>query len=262
LRIEVVTIFPRMLEGPLADGIVQRARERGVVEIRVHDLRDHTEDRHRTVDDAPFGGGPGMVMKAEPFFRAVEAIRAAAPAASEAVVLLSPRGRRFDQATARRFADLERLVLLCGRYEGIDERVAEALAAEEVSLGDFVLTGGEVAALAVAEATVRLLPGALGDDASAESDSFEGQLLDWPHYTRPASWRGRSVPDALVSGDHGRIRRWRRLEALRATRERRPDLLAAARLSAEDEALVREIEDDSRAGGPGALDKTPAVIHK
>jgi tRNA (guanine37-N1)-methyltransferase len=251
-----------MVEGPLADGIVQRARERGIVDVRVHDLREHTDDRHRTVDDAPFGGGPGMVMKAEPFFRAVEAIRADAPAAGEAVVLLTPRGRRFEQETARRFASLDRLVLLCGRYEGIDERVAEDVATEEASLGDFVLTGGEVAALAVIEATVRLLPGALGDGGSAEADSFEGRLLDWPHYTRPATWRGRSVPEVLVSGDHGRIRRWRRREALRATRERRPDLLAAARLSAEDEALVRDIEDESRAGGPGALDKTPAVIHK
>jgi tRNA (guanine37-N1)-methyltransferase len=262
LRIDVVTIFPGLVEGPLSDGIVQRARERGLVDLRVHDLRDHAEDRHRTVDDAPFGGGPGMVMKAEPFFRAVQAIRADAPAGAEAVVLLSPRGRRFDQGIARRFARLDRLVLLCGRYEGIDERVAQELATEELSLGDFVLTGGEVAALAVAEATVRLLPGALGDEGSAEADSFEGQLLDWPHYTRPATWRGRSVPEVLVSGDHGRILRWRRREALRATRERRPDLLAVARLGAEDEALIREIEDEARAGGPGALDKTPAVIHK
>ena len=262
MRIDVVTIFPRMVEGPLGDGIVQRARERGIVDIRVHDLRDHAEDRHRTVDDAPFGGGPGMVMKAEPFFRAVEAIRAEAPAATEAVVLLSPRGRRFDQEAARRFARLDRLVLLCGRYEGIDERVAFELAAEEVSLGDFVLTGCETAALAVVEAAVRLLPGALGDSESAEADSFAGRLLDWPHYTRPATWRGRSVPEVLVSGDHGRIRRWRRREALRATRERRPDLLAAARLTAEDEALLRELEDEARVGGPGALDKRPAVIHK
>ena len=262
MRIDVVTIFPRMVEGPLSDGIVQRAREAGLVDLRVHDLRDHADDRHRTVDDAPFGGGPGMVMKAEPFFRAVEAIRAGAPAGTEAIVLLSPRGRCFDQEAARRFARLDRLVLLCGRYEGIDERVAEELATEELSLGDFVLTGGETAALAVAEATVRLLPGALGDEGSAEADSFEGQLLDWPHYTRPATWRGRSVPDVLVSGDHRRIRRWRRREALRAPRERRPDLLAAARLGAEDEALLREIEDEARAGGPGALDKTPAVIHK
>jgi len=258
----VVTIFPRMVEGPLSDGIVQRAREAGLVDLRVHDLRDHTDDRHRTVDDAPFGGGPGMVMKAEPFFRALEAIRGDEPAEGEAVVLLSPRGRPFDQEAARRFARLDRLVLLCGRYEGIDERVAEELATEELSLGDFVLTGGEAAALAVVEATVRLVPGALGDEGSAATDSFEGGLLDWPHYTRPATWRGRIVPEVLVSGDHGRIRRWRRREALRATRERRPDLIVAAPLTAEDEGLLREIEDEARAGGPGALDKTPAVIHK
>jgi tRNA (guanine37-N1)-methyltransferase len=178
------------------------------------------------------------------------------------VVLLSPRGRPFDQGAARRFAGLERLVLLCGRYEGIDERVADELATEELSLGDFVLTGGETAALAVVEATVRLLPGALGDEGSAGSDSFEEGLLDWPHYTRPSEWRGAAVPEVLLSGDHARIRRWRRREALRATRERRPELLARARLTREDEALLREIEDETQAGGAGALYKTPAVIHK
>jgi tRNA (guanine37-N1)-methyltransferase len=262
LRIDLVTIFPRMVEGPLSEGIVMRAREAGLVDIRVHDLREHTDDRHRTVDDAPFGGGPGMVMKAEPFFHALEKVRAEGPAGREAVVLLSPRGRRFDQEAARRLSLLDRLVLLCGRYEGIDERVAQELATEELSLGDFVLTGGETAALAVIEATVRLLPGALGDEDSAESDSFGDGLLDWPHFTRPSEWRGHGVPEVLLSGDHGRIRRWRRREALRATRERRPDLLAVVPLTAEDEALLREIEDEARAGGPGALDKTPAVIHK
>ena len=262
MRIDVVTIFPRMLEAPLAEGIVARARDAGLVELHVHDLRDHTEDRHRTVDDAPFGGGPGMVMKAEPFARALETIRTEAGPAREAVVLLSPRGRRFEQETARRFAALERLVLLCGRYEGIDERVAETLATEELSLGDFVLTGGETAALAVVEATVRLLPGALGDSGSAADDSFTDGLLDWPHYTRPAEWRGVAVPELLLSGDHKSIKRWRRREALRATRERRPELLARARLGAEDQALVKDIEDAVRAGGPGSLDKTPAVIHK
>jgi tRNA (guanine37-N1)-methyltransferase len=262
MRIDAVTIFPAMLGGPLADGIVARARAAGLVEIHVHDLRDHTDDRHRSVDDAPFGGGPGMVMKAEPFARALEKVRAEAGPAREAVVLLSPRGRRFDQETARRYAALERLVLLCGRYEGVDERVAEGLASEELSLGDFVLTGGETAALAVIEATVRLLPGALGDSESAGLDSFEQGLLDWPHYTRPAEWRGRVVPEVLLSGDHARIKRWRRREALRATRQRRPELVARARLTAEDQVLLREIEDADRAGGPGSLDKTPAVIHK
>jgi tRNA (guanine37-N1)-methyltransferase len=169
------------------------------------------------------------------------------------VVLLSPRGRRFDQATARRFAGLARLVLLCGRYEGVDERVSQALATEELSLGDFVLTGGEVAALAVIEATVRLLPGALGDQASAEQDSFEDGLLDCPHYTRPALHRGRSVPEALLSGDHEKIARWRRKEALRATRERRPELIRSARLAPSDEALLRELEDEARAQEPEAV---------
>jgi tRNA (guanine37-N1)-methyltransferase len=243
LRIDVVTVFPRMIEAPLAEGIVQRAAAAGLVRIGVHDLRAYAEDRHRTVDDASFGGGPGMVMKAEPFFRAVEAAKDAT-ASRRAVALLSPRGRRFDQATAERYAGLEQLVLLCGRYEGVDERVRAGLATEEVSLGDFVLTGGEVVALAIVEATVRLLPGALGDEESARRDSFAEGLLDHPHYTRPAVVRGMSVPEVLVSGDHGKVRRWRRKEALRATRERRPDLLEAARLSPEDEALLREIEDE------------------
>jgi tRNA (guanine37-N1)-methyltransferase len=244
LRVDVITIFPRMLEGPLGDGIVQRAREKGLVSFGLHDLRTFTDDRHRTTDDSPFGGGPGMVMKAEPFFRAVDALLPQGPGPGRAVLLLSPRGRPFDQATAARFAGLEHLVMLCGRYEGIDERVREGVATEEVSLGDFVLTGGEVAALAVIEATVRLLPGALGDEGSAEADSFSDGLLDCPHYTRPAKVRGREVPEALLSGDHGRIKRWRRKEALRATWDRRPDLLRRVRLTPEDETLLREIEDE------------------
>jgi tRNA (guanine37-N1)-methyltransferase len=243
MRIDVLTIFPRLVEGFLAEGIVRRAAEAGLVEIRVHDLREFTEDRHRSVDDAPFGGGPGMVMKAEPFLRAAEAAWPEGRREGDAVALLSPRGRPFDQETARRYAGLRRLMLLCGRYEGIDERVRETVATEEVSLGDFVLTGGEVAALAVTEATVRLLPGALGHEDSAGEDSFADGILDWPHYTRPAELRGHGVPDVLLSGDHGQIRRWRRKEALRATRERRPDLLGRASLSAEDERLLREIED-------------------
>jgi tRNA (guanine37-N1)-methyltransferase len=279
LRVDVITIFPRMLEGCLGDGIVHRAREAGLVSFGLHDLRTFTDDRHRTTDDAPFGGGPGMVMKAEPFFRAIDALLPAQepPRArsdreqiatpeftsgvakgvpGSAIVLLSPRGRPFDQATAARFATLDRLVLLCGRYEGIDERVREGVATEEISLGDFVLTGGEVAALAVIEATVRLLPGALGDQGSAEADSFSDGLLDCPHYTRPATVRGRPVPDALVSGDHGRIRRWRRKEALRATRERRPDLLRRVRLTPEDEVLLREIDDEKHVTASAAIEVT------
>lgn len=258
LRIEIVTIFPRMIQAPLDEGIVQRAAAKGLVRIGVHDLRDHTDDRHRTVDDTSFGGGPGMVMKAEPFRRAVESLLPGGPGPRDAVALLSPRGRRFDQATAARYAGLERLILLCGRYEGIDERVAEAVATEEVSLGDFVLTGGEVAALAVVEATVRLVPGALGDDASAEADSFTDGILDFPHYTRPAMALGRAVPEVLLSGDHEGIRRWRRKEALRATRQRRPDLLKAARLSPEDETLLREIEDEA----PGRALETAMALTK
>ncbi len=212
--------------------------------MRAHDLRAFTDDRHRTVDDTPFGGGPGMVMKAEPFHRAVAALAGDTADGRRAVVLLSPRGRRFDQPMAERFAALSHLVLLCGRYEGIDERVAERVATDEVSLGDFVLTGGEVAALAVIEATVRLLPGALGDEGSAAEDSFAAGMLDHPHYTRPAEVRGSRVPEALLSGDHERIRRWRRKEALRATALRRPDLLARAPLTREDERLLRELEDE------------------
>jgi tRNA (guanine37-N1)-methyltransferase len=245
LSIDVMTIFPGMITAPTADGIVGRAAAAGLVRIEAHDLREHTDDKHRTADDSPFGGGPGMVMKAEPFLRAVDTIDTT-PGERRAIVVLSPRGVPFDQARAARYAGLDRLVLLCGRYEGIDERVRELLGAEEVSVGDFVLTGGEVAALAVIEATVRLLPGALGDEGSAEADSFEGGVLDFPHYTRPAVVRGRAVPDVLLSGDHGRIRRWRRKEALRATRERRPDLLRTASLSPEDKALLHEIESEEK----------------
>jgi tRNA (guanine37-N1)-methyltransferase len=250
LSIHVVTIFPKMVEGPLTEGILQRAVDKGVAAITVHDLRTFTDDRHRTTDDAPFGGGPGMVMKAEPFFRAMEAIGPAK--GNRAVVLLSPRGRRLDQATAERFSLLDELVLLCGRYEGVDERVSTALVTEELSLGDFVLTGGETAALAVIEASVRLVPGALGDAGSADADSFADGLLDFPHYTRPATLRGLDVPEVLLSGDHGRVRRWRRKESLRATKARRPDLLASAPLGAEDLKLLREIETEDMRSAPHA----------
>ena len=251
LEIHVVTIFPRMILAPVSEGIVQRAQEAGLVRVAAHDLRAFSEDKHRSVDDAPFGGGPGMVMKAEPFFRALDALLPDGPGPRDAVVLLSPRGRRFDQQTAERYAGLERLVLLCGRYEGVDERVSDA-ATEEISIGDFVLTGGEVAALAVAEATVRLLPGALGDQGSAAMDSFAEPLLDFPHYTRPAVVRGRAVPEPLLSGDHARVARWRRKQALLATRERRPDLLSAARLSAGDRALLDEIEQEQNTSPVGS----------
>lgn len=226
LRIDVVTIFPDLVREALAHGIVARAIETGLARVEAHDLRTFTDDRHRRVDDAPFGGGPGMVMRAEPFFRAVESIMPEGPSQDRPIVLLSPRGEKFTHVKARDYSELKRLVLLCGRYEGIDERVRTYLATEELSLGDFVLMGGEVPALAVIEASVRLIPGALGDAESSEQDSFENGLLDHPHYTRPADFRGLKVPEVLLSGDHAAIAKWRGQEAAQATRTRRPDLSA------------------------------------
>jgi tRNA (guanine37-N1)-methyltransferase len=224
LRIDVITIFPALIREALTHGIVARAIESGLAVVEAHDLRTYTSDRHRRVDDAPFGGGPGMVMQAAPFFRAVEAIMPEGGAPSRPIILLSPRGEAFTHRKARDYSKLERLILLCGRYEGIDERVRTSLATAELSLGDFVLMGGEVPALAVIEASVRLIPGALGDAESSEQDSFENDLLDHPHYTRPADFRGLKVPDVLLSGDHAAIARWRRHEAAEATQSRRPDL--------------------------------------
>ena len=221
---DVITIFPAMVEAALAAGVGGRARERGVVDVKVRDLRDYTDDRHRTVDDVPYGGGPGMVMKPEPLFRAVEAI-AAERGAPSAVLLMTPQGRRFDQATAARLSQLDRLVLICGRYEGVDERVAESLVTEEISIGDYVLTGGELPALVVLDAVVRLVPGVVGDAGSVETESFAGGLLDFPHYTRPASFRGRDVPEVLLSGHHAEIARWRDAQRVERTKRRRPDLL-------------------------------------
>jgi len=261
MRVDVVTIFPRMFEAPLGEGIVRRALDSGLAAVAVHDLRQWSDDRHRSVDDAPFGGGPGMVMKAEPFARALRSLLPEGPGPRDAVVLLSPRGRRFDQDCARRYAGLARLVLLCGRYEGVDERVGRRLATEELSLGDFVLTGGEVAALAVIEAALRLLPGALGDAESAARDSFSDGLLGWPQYTRPASLDGDAVPAVLLSGDHRRVEAWRRREALRTTLERRPDLLERAALAPSDRALLREIEDEMR-DAPAAAAVPEALMGK
>src|SRR5476651_1816649 len=199
--VDVVTIFPAMVEPALREGVVGRARERGDIEIRVRDLRDYTDDKHHVVDDVSFGGGPGMVMKPEPLFRAVEEI-AAERGAPSAVLLMTPQGRRFTHEMAERFSRFERIVVLCGRYEGVDERVTETLVTDEVSIGDYVLTGGELPALVVIDALVRLVPGVVGDAASVEEDSFVRGLLDHPHYTRPAVFRGMAVPDVLVSGHH------------------------------------------------------------
>ena len=221
MRVDVLTLFPGIFEGPLRESLLGRAIAAGLVGVRVHDIRDHTHDRHRQADDYGFGGGPGMVMKAEPVFEAVEALGEG----RKRVILLSPAGRRLDQGLARELAAEPWLVLICGRYEGVDERVVEGLPAEEISIGDFVLAGGEVAALAVLEAVTRLIPGVVGNEGSLVPESFEDGLLDYPHFTRPRSFRGIDVPDVLLSGDHGQIADWRRKAALEKTRRNRPDLL-------------------------------------
>lgn len=237
MRIDIVTIFPEAFAA-LEVSIIGRARARGLVDIHVHDLRDYTTDRHRQVDDVPYGGGPGMVMKPEPFFAAVEAL--GAPALRPRLLLTSPQGRRFDQRLAEDLARESHLIVLCGRYEGIDERVVTGLGAEEISIGDFVLTGGELAAMVIIDATVRLVAGVVGDQASVAAESFAAGLLDYPHYTRPAEFRGHRVPEVLLTGHHEQIRRWRRREQLRRTLERRPDLLSPDRLNEEDRALLRD----------------------
>jgi tRNA (guanine37-N1)-methyltransferase len=225
VRVDIFTIFPGMLEGPLAQSLLGRAIERGLLDVRVHDIRSFADprDRHRQVDDASYGGGPGMVLKPEPVFAAVEALGER----RGRTLLLTPAGRRFDQRVARELAREPSVVLICGRYEGIDERVAQGLPAEELSIGDYVLAGGELPALVVLEAVSRLVPGVIGNEVSHERDSFEGNLLDHPHYTRPREFRGMAVPDALVSGDHGEVERWRREAALEKTRRNRPDLLGS-----------------------------------
>lgn len=225
---DIVTIFPTMVEAGLAEGVVGRARARGLLDIVVHDLRGFTTDRHHVVDDVPFGGGPGMVMKAEPFFVAVDAIRLRRGRPAR-VVLTTPAGRRFDQEAARDMAgSANGLIWLCGRYEGIDERLVQAVEAEEWSIGDYVVSGGELPALVMVDAIARLVPGVVGDEGSVAADSFSAAGLDYPHYTRPAVWRGRPVPEVLLSGHHGAIERWRRETAEARTRSRRPDLADGA----------------------------------
>ncbi len=256
MKADIVTIFPDFFRGPLDYGITRRAQERGLAEIKVHDLREFTHDRHRTVDDRPFGGGEGMVLKPEPLFECLESLGLAsreqrvAGRARQSVVLLSAQGQRFSQQVAAELALLDRIVLVCGRYEGVDERVAEFLADREISIGDYVLSGGEIAAAVIVEAVMRLLPGAVGNQASTQQESFtvdvkkslggadstcgSNGLLDYPHYTRPAEFRGIAVPEALMSGNHEEIRRWRRQRALEKTLRNRPDLLEGAELSEED----------------------------
>jgi len=240
MKFDIVTIFPKMVEAPLAEGIVGRAIDRGLLDVKVHDLRTFTSDRHHVVDDMPFGGGPGMVLKPEPLFRAVEHIRLER-GAPNAVVLTSPDGPKLTHATAERLRDLEHIVILCGRYEGVDERVRRYLATEEISIGDYVLSGGELPALVILDAVARLVPGIVGDEQSVARDTFATGLLDFPQYTRPAEFDGMAAPPVLLSGHHGEIERWRRREALARTLDRRPDLLDGVTLAPEDEALLTEL---------------------
>ncbi|MBI4615683.1 MAG: tRNA (guanosine(37)-N1)-methyltransferase TrmD [Planctomycetes bacterium] len=247
MRIDVLTLFPRMFEGVFAESILKRAQERGLVSVRLVDIRDYSEDRHRTVDDRPYGGGPGMVLKPEPVFKAVESIPAA-PGEVVRRILLTPQGKRFDQAYARDLAAADHLVLVCGHYEGFDERIREGLSLEEVSIGDFVLTGGEIPAMLVVDAVVRLVSGVLGDAESAEFESFSRGQLDHPHYTRPPEFRGMRVPDILLSGNHEEIRRWREEQSATRTLARRPDLL----VDGEGAAGMRSAECEMRNCGRGS----------
>ena len=229
MRIDVLTIFPKMFDSVLGESIIKRARGKGVVEINIIDLRLFSTDKHRKVDDKPFGGGPGMVMNAEPFFEAVNYIRKKTKDSrlKTRTILLSPKGRRFNHGLAKKLSKYEHMVLLCGHYEGIDERVTSHLADEELSIGDFVLTGGELPAMVIIDSVVRLLPGALGDNDSSKNESFSENLLEYPHYTRPADYKGMKVPDVLLSGDHEKIKEWRKKEAVKATKKKRPDLMNA-----------------------------------
>ncbi len=245
MRFHLLTIFPEFLDGPFELGVVGRALKAGVIEIETHDLRNYAFDRHRTVDDRPFGGDEGMVLQVEPIFLALEAIKSRAPGASRRTVLLSAQGAMFDQAAAERLAKFDEVVLICGRYEGVDERVSEHLADEELSVGSFVLSGGEWAAGMVVDSVSRLLPGVLGNEASSRRESFSGEdgVLDYPHYTRPAEFRGWKAPDVLLSGNHEEIRLWRRQAALAKTLKNRPELLDQAGLSEEDQGLLKDLRE-------------------
>ncbi len=249
MRIDVFSAFPDYFETPLRASLLGRARERELLDVRVHDLRTYASDRHRSLDDSPFGGGAGMVMLPEPLFAAVESVQPPRP-----LLLLSAAGERFSQAGAARLAEGAGFSLLCGRYEGVDQRVADHLCDGEVSIGDYVTAGGEVAALVVIEAVTRLVPGVMGNVESGSDESHVDGLLEYPHYTRPADFRGWTVPDVVRSGDHGRVDRWRRAQALHRTRARRPDLLAGRALSDSEEALLREfpaVDDPGATAAPG-----------
>src|SRR5579863_3018924 len=238
MHFDIFTLFPGMFQGPLTESILKRAQEQGLLSIALHNIRDATTDKHHIVDDYPYGGGAGMVMKPEPIFAAIEAVYQSGP-----IILLAPQGRRFTQHIAQELAQEPRITLLCGHYEGIDERVCQHLVTDELSIGDYVLTGGELAAMIVVDAVSRLVPGVLGGSASAQEESHSGNLLEYPQYTRPPEFRGWRVPDILLSGHHEQIARWRRKESLRKTRQRRPDLFARVDVSSkQDKKLLQELE--------------------
>ena len=239
MHFDIFTLFPDMFQGPFAESILKRAQERGLLSIAMHNIRDITTDRHHIVDDYPYGGGAGMVMKPEPIFAAVDAVYENGP-----IILLTPQGRLFNQQIARDFAREQRVTLLCGHYEGVDERVRQHLVTDEISIGDYVLTGGELAAMVVVDVVSRLIPGVLGADASIQEESHSENLLEYPHYTRPPEFRGWRVPDILLSGHHAQVARWRRKESLRRTQQRRPDLFEKVELSKLDEKLLKELEEE------------------
>jgi len=240
---QILTTFPGIIEGVAGESILGRARQKGLIRVDPVNIRDFTSDRHDTTDDAPFGGGPGMVMKCEPVFSAVEALVSRAAGRKPRILLMTPQGRRFDQSMAEELAEESHIIIICGRYEGVDERIREHLVTDEVSIGDYVLTGGELAAMVVVDAVARLLPGVLGAEESPESESFSSGLLEYPQYTRPADFRGHTVPEVLLSGNHEEIGKWRRAQALERTLKRRPDLLETAALTEEDKAILARLKE-------------------
>jgi len=247
MHFDIFTLFPDMFQGPFAESILKRAQERGLLSIAMHNIRDITTDRHHIVDDYPYGGGAGMVMKPEPIFAAVDAVYENGP-----IILLTPQGRLFNQRIARDFAREQRVTLLCGHYEGVDERVRQHLVTDEISIGDYVLTGGELAAMVVVDVVSRLIPGVLGADASIQEESHSENLLEYPHYTRPPEFRGWHVPEVLLSGHHAQIARWRRKESLRRTRQRRPDLFEKVELTGKlDKKLLRELDEEEDGASTG-----------
>ena len=241
MRFEILTTFPQIIESAASESILGRAQEKGIIELEAVNLRDYTEDKHRTTDDEPYGGGPGMVMKCEPVFKAVESLMSRRLGVKPRILLMSPQGRRFDQNMAGELASENYIIMICGRYEGLDERIREHLATDEVSIGDYVLTGGELPALVILDAVTRLLPGVLGDETSPEMETFSSGLLEYPQYTRPADYRGYKVPDVLLSGNHAQIEKWRRASALERTLQNRPDLLERAPLTEKDKSYLRKL---------------------